>query len=254
VHNTKEIRYAPKLGLILLVLFSAVLPFWTSTADAQGKKSTATATATRTSTSTPSVTPTDSLIVFETPNTPTTDPLAIYISEPAEGSTVTGIVEIKGKTDILGFAHQEIEFSYQNNPTDMWFLLSKSDQGVRDGSLAIWDTTTISDGDYTIRLRVFFSDGSWRDTFLKGINVRNYTATQTLAPTITQKIEPTSLPLKTITPTSLPSPEATPSPFPANAAEIPTSQIGSSMMRGAAVTVILFLIFGLLVRSRKKSL
>jgi hypothetical protein len=252
VRNTKVIRNAVKIGLVLLVTLAAILPFWTFTADAQGKKSTATWTVTRTSTLTPSVTPTDSLNVFETPSTPTADPLAIYISNPLEASMVSGVVDIKGKTDILGFSHQEIAFAYQENPTDTWFLLSRSDLGVKNGSLALWDTKAISDGDYTLRVRVFFSDGSWRDTLVKRIRVRNYTATQTLAPTMTQITLPTSLPTKTITPTQ--PPQATPSPFPANAAELPFSKIVSSLWRGAAVTVILFLIFGLLLRSRKKSL
>lgn len=251
MRNTREIRNAVKLVLILPVFLAAILPFLTSTAEAQGKKSTPTSTSIRTSTTTPSVTPTDSLNVFETPNTPTTDPLSIYISEPLEGRTVSGVVDVKGTTDVVGFAHQEVEFSYQANPTGTWFLLSRSNQGVRNGSLVLWDTNTISDGDYVIRLRVFFSDGSGRDTLVKGIKVRNYTVTQALAPTSTQKTMPTSLPSKTVT--STPSPQATPTLFPANSAELPSSQVWSSLGRGAAVTVVLFLIFGLLLRSRKKS-
>jgi hypothetical protein len=248
----KAIRNAVKLVLIFLVFLAGILPLLTSTANAQGKKPTATSTVTRTSTLTPSVTPTESLNVFETPSTPTADPLAIYISNPLEGSVISGVVEIRGKTEIIGFTHQEVGFSYQENPTNTWFLLSKSDQGVKDGPLALWDTNAISDGDYSIRVRVFFSDGSWRDALVTGIKVRNYTATQTRAPTNTQETIPTSLPTKTITPTQ--PLRATPSLFPANAAELPSSKIVSSLGRGAAVTALLFLIFGLLLRSRKKSL
>ena len=171
MRNSKGIQIVVKLGLILPVFGAAFFPFLTSTADAQVKKITPTMTIT--SSSTPTLTSTDSLNVFETPNTPTVDPLAIYVSEPLEGNTISGIVDIKGKTDVLGFARQEIEFSYQANPADTWFLLSRSNQGVKNGSLAAWDTSTISDGDYMIRLRVFFSDGSWRDTLVKGIKVRN---------------------------------------------------------------------------------
>jgi carbohydrate-binding DOMON domain-containing protein len=225
--------------LIMVVLWS-----FPSLAYAQGGKSTPTMTVT--ATVTPTVTPTDSLNVFETPNTPTPDPQMIYISEPVEGSLAQNHVSITGKTEVNGFSRSEVEFSYNNSPVETWFLLSRSDQPVKDGQLAIWDTSSITDGDYSIRLRVFFTDGSWRDASVPGIRVRNYTSTQTPMSTPTERIIPTTLPTGTFTPTSSPMP--TPSPFPENMAELSMPQVLSSLGRGALITVVLFILFGLVLR------
>jgi hypothetical protein len=228
------------MPLVIMV----VLWFLPSFAYAQGVKSTPTMTVT--ATETPTITPTDSLNVFETPNTPTPDPQMIYIASPVEGSLVQNQVSISGKTDVNGFSRSEVEFSYSNNPQETWFLLSRSDQPVKDGLLALWDTASITDGDYSIRLRVFFTDGSWRDAIVLGIRVRNYTATQTPVFTPTERIIPTSLPAETFTPTSSPMP--TPSPLPENMAEISISQVLSSLGRGALITVVLFILLGLVLR------
>jgi hypothetical protein len=250
VRRAKDTLWAKLIWLILPAFAVALMSFFPSNAAAQGKK--ATSTFTVTSTSTPTITPTDSLIVFETPNTPTTDPQLINITNPLEGSLVMGMVNIIGKTAVSGFSHQELEFSFATNPTETWFLLARNNQPVTDDVLAVWDTGGITDGDYVLRLRVYFSDGSWRDTYVKGIKVRNHAITPPTVSTPTQKPIPTGYPTKTITPT--PSPRATPSPFPANDAELPPSKIWVSLGRGAAITVILFLISGLLFTTRKKSL
>jgi hypothetical protein len=225
-----------------------VLWFLPSLAYAQGVKSTPTMTVT--ATETPTVTPTDSLNVFETPNTPTPDPQMIYIVSPAEGSLVQNQVSISGKTDVNGFSRSEVEFSYNKDPEETWFLLSRSSQPVEDGQLALWDTSSITDGDYSIRLRVYFTDGSWRDAIVLGVRVRNYTSTQTPMFTPTERIIPTNLPAETFTPTSSPMP--TPSPLPANMAEMSISQVLSSLGRGALITVVLFILFGLVLRIHSK--
>ena len=229
--------------LIMVVLWS-----FPSLAYAQGGKSTPTMTVT--ATVTPTVTPTDSLNVFETPNTPTPDPQMIYLSDPVEGSLVQNQVSIIGKTEVNGFSRSEVEFSYNNSPVETWFLLSRSGQPVKDGQLAIWDTSSITDGDYSIRLRVFFTDGSWRDASVLGIRVRNYTSTQTPMSTPTERIIPTTLPTGTFTPTSSPMP--TPSPLPENMAELSMPQVLSSLGRGALITVVLFILIGLVLRIHNK--
>src|SRR5512137_1814165 len=181
-------RYASLVWSGMPFLLMAVLWVLPSLAHAQGARSTPTMTVT--STETPTLTPTDSLNVFETPNTPTPDPQLIYISNPVDGSLAQGQVIIAGKTEVNGFSRSEVEFSYASNPVESWFLLSRSDQPVRDGQLALWDTSNLTDGDYSIRLRVFFSDGSWRDATVLGIQVRNYTSTQTPFQTPTGRNNP----------------------------------------------------------------
>jgi len=229
--------------LIMVVLW--VLP---TLAHAQGVKPTPTMTVT--TTATPTITPTDSLNVFETPSTPTPDPQLIYLSNPVEGSLVQNQVIISGKTEVNGFSRSEVEFSYNGNSNETWFLLSRSNQPVKDGQLAVWDTSSITDGDYSVRLRVFFIDGSWRDAAVLGIRVRNYTSTQTPVPTLTERVIPTTHSTETFTPTSSPMP--TPSPLPENRAELSMSQVLTSLGRGALITVVLFILFGFILRSNSK--
>jgi hypothetical protein len=230
---------------VFLIFLSVSHP---STVAAQGVKPSASFTSS--STETPTVTPTDSLNVFETPNSPTPDLQKIFISKPVEGSVVHGVVNLLGKTAVVGFSRYEVEFSYNTNPTDTWFLITRSEQPVTDGILATWDTGGMTDGDFILRVRVYFTDGSLRDTYLKGVKVRNYTATQTPVPTTTSKSAQTNIPTSTVTHT--PSPQPTLTPFPSNSAAISSSQIWYTLGRGATVTVILFLVFGWLISVRNK--
>jgi hypothetical protein len=247
VENSRKVARNWLVAPALVLVFSALVP---ALVLAQGQKSTETYTPT--SSDTPTVTPTDSLNVFETPNTPTPDPQLIAIFLPLEEDIVQGVVNITGKTAVTGFSRYEVEFSYEQNPTGTWFLLARSDQPVRNGQLAVWDTRALTDGDYALRLRVYFSDGSSRDALTNGIRVRNYSSTETVVPSPTAKILPTTLPAWTSTPSAIPAP--TPIPLPENAAAISLSQVWSNLGRGALVTAVLFLVFGLIIRSRKMRL
>jgi len=222
--------------------------FYPTNASAQGVKPTRTNTFT--STVTPTDTPTDSLNVFETPSTPTPDPQKTFISDPVEGSLVRGMVNIMGKTAVTGFSRYEVEFAYNSNSTDTWFLITRSDTPINEGVLAKWDTGGLTDGDYVMRLRVFFIDGSMRETFIKDIKVRNYTPTQTSMPAPTLMSAPTDIPPLTVTPKSSPYP--TPSPLPTNAIDLSTPEIWYTLGRGATAALFLFLVFGWLVHIRNK--
>jgi hypothetical protein len=231
-----------------LILTAITLPLSPVKAS-HSQKATATRTPTATFTHTPTITPTDSLIVFETPSTPTLDPQAIYISSPLENGVLSGNVEILGRTAVAGFSRQEVEFSYAPNIAETWFLLSRSAIPVNDGTLAAWDTSSIADGEYALRLRVFFADGSTRDV-VKNVTVRNYSATQTIVPTSVKPVSATATQtaIASITPTPLP----TPTSFPGNSAEIPASRIWFTFGRGATIAILLFLIFGVLKLFRNK--
>src|SRR5258706_5487457 len=96
----------------------------------------------------------------------TTPPIAI--SSPLAGDVLRGQVTITGTTDIPNFLSAQLDFSYASNPQSPdalsgdgnWFTLQALSQPVLDSTLATWDTTTISDGDYILRLHVNLSDGT----------------------------------------------------------------------------------------------
>ncbi len=90
------------------------------------------------------------------------------ITAPTAGQILRGQVSITGTTDMSNFASAELDFAYASDSTGSWFLIQTFSQPVANSELAIWDTTSISDGDYILRLRVTLQDGSSRGCDSKG--------------------------------------------------------------------------------------
>jgi hypothetical protein len=172
----------------------------------------------------------------------------VRLQSPQGGQALQGSVPILGNTDVAGFQSASLYFGYQSDPTHTWFLIAQNDQAVKDGSLAQWDTTTITDGDYNLRLIVTLDDGSQRVADVTGLRVRNYSVVETNTPT---PVTPTATPLpgNTVEPTITPTPSATPvaptgTPFTPNPAQINTMDIASSMGKGALAIIGLFALMG----------
>jgi hypothetical protein len=182
-------------------------------------------------------------------------PSPVAITSPLSGSTISGQVNITGTTDIPGFTASQLDFSYASNPTDTWFALQASSQSVVDSSLATWDTTTISDGDYVLRLRVILGDGSFQEATAQ-IKVQNETPIQTPTPAVTatpNKLDegiPTPF-LVASSPTPTLTPRPTPTPLPTNAVSLDQTSISTSFGRGALVILGLFIFAGLILRFRR---
>ncbi len=180
----------------------------------------------------------------------------LTIASPIEGQVVQGAAVVAGTVTVLGFSSYELSFAYSDAPTQTWFALRSSTLPVFEGELGTWDTTTLTDGDYNLRLRVYLLDGSTQESTVSGLRVRNYTAvpTDTPAPTTTavaQFAAPTAQliapALATVTP-SLP----TPTHFPANPAGLETPSISSALGKGAIMALLLFIGFGLILRLRRE--
>ena len=97
----------------------------------------------------------------------------ISIASPKPGDILRGQVEIVGNMDVPNFASAELAFSYASNPADSWFTIQTFPQPVTDPTLAVWDTTTLTDGDYVLHLRVFLQDGSTQDVVVSDLKIRN---------------------------------------------------------------------------------
>lgn len=135
------------------------------------------------------------------------------ITSPAQNETVAGVVNITGTAAHPQFVRYELAFAYDPNPTDTWFELQPpSETQITDSLLAAWDTTTIADGTYMIRLRVYSSDSATpQETIIRGIKIQN-TAPPTAIPVPTQEAPtPTAT---AILPTATPAPTTAPSSFP----------------------------------------
>ncbi len=179
------------------------------------------------------------------------------ITSPSDGQVVQGQVQVNGVTDIPNFASAELDFGYDSDPTGTWFTIQSGLQPAAGGLLATWDTTTVSDGDYVLRLRVLLLDGSAQDALVK-VKVRNYTAVPTPSPAITPTATamlqiPTPIVIAASpTTTDEPAPPVdTPTALPPNPAGVTTVEIFSGFWRGALVVGLIVLVFGALLRLRR---
>lgn len=169
------------------------------------------------------------------------------VTAPVSGQAVRGVVMITGTTDVEGFRLAEIAFAYQDNPTGTWFLIRQTDVPVLGDTLAVWDTTTITDSTYQLRLRIFLSDGRTLDTFVSNIRVRNYLPVETSTPDPAAPPTPPGL-----LPFPLPTDPPQPTPLPPNPVAVTPPGVYRAMLRGALVILALFILFGLLIRIRRR--
>ncbi len=90
-------------------------------------------------------------------------PPAAVIASPSDGATIDGHdstqVQITGTADDPEFHHYLVEWANAGD-TEGWHAIDRGDVAVNGGTLATWDTSTLTSGDYTIRLTSFDSNGS----------------------------------------------------------------------------------------------
>lgn len=171
----------------------------------------------------------------------------ITIASPIAGQVVQGAVTVTGTNAMPGFAYAEVSFSYAIDTTGTWFLIARIDQPIETGTLAIWDTTLITDGDYTLRLQVTLTDGTTHDITVPNLRVRNYTPVETYPPVFTageETLTPVRLPTAILYPTS--------TSLPANPAEVTQEDVWSSIAFGGLAAVFLIGMFGIYLRLRRK--
>jgi hypothetical protein len=169
------------------------------------------------------------------------------IISPRTGSVLQGVVTISGSSEVTGFAAAEVSFTYSDDPTGTWFLIAKDNQPIFSDTLATWDTTIITDGNYVIRLRVYLADGSSRDALVSGLRVRNYSPVETPTP---MPLVPEATALPTIPPTA--TPLATPTSLPRNPAMLAPIDVSISILYGGLAVILTFLIIGIYLWLRRK--
>ena len=178
----------------------------------------------------------------------------VAITSPAPDELLRGQVTITGKIDVPTFLSAQLEFAYASNPTNTWFPIQAFSQPMTESTLFVWDTTSITDGDYVLRLRVNFEDGSAQEATVP-VKIGNEVL-PTATPESTPTPEPATILIPTPfllaaspTPTDLPRP--TPTLLPPNPVSLRQTQIYTSLGRGALVMLGLFAIAGLIVRVRR---
>jgi hypothetical protein len=184
---------------------------------------------------------------------------AVAVTSPQAGEVLQGVVIVTGTSAVDGFVSAEISFTYSGEPTGIWFPISIAVQPITDGTLAVWDTTSITDGNYTLRLRVTQSDGTILEALVPDLRVRNYTPIETSTPTVAPSVTPTLLPtstpiLPTLTATLVPTatPLPTPTALPENPATLLSTEIGKSVLYGGSTALLFFLFLAVYARLRRK--
>lgn len=170
----------------------------------------------------------------------------IEITSPASGAMLRGTVSIQGTTDIAAFQSAELSFAFADDADGAWFLLAKSDQPVSNGELGSWDTTTVADGDYTLRLKVFSKDGQVDTSEVTGLQIRNDQSTETALPEPTTTLLPASTQTRPVPSATVPVLAVkTPTALPVNPATVSPEMLEIGALKGAIAAVAGVLFMGL---------
>jgi hypothetical protein len=176
---------------------------------------------------------------------------------PLEGQALQGTVPIMANVAADGFKSAEITFRYASGPTQTWFFITQTEELAGGGKIADWDTTTLTDGNYDLRLEITMQDGSVLTTTATGLRVRNYSPIETATPT-SPAPSPTSAPGETPPPTAtlVPSPSPIPltaTPLPPNPIQVSPRDLGFSMAQGILAVIAVFALFGLVLAVRRRT-
>lgn len=180
----------------------------------------------------------------------------VAILSPRPGDILFGEISVIGSTDIPNFASAQLDFKYASDPAGTWFLLQTLPQPARETPLFLWNTVSISDGAYILRLRVNLVDGNFQEVTVP-VAIQNDLPIPTPTPEFTSTPEPSIgflaptpfLLAASPTPTEVPHP--TPTALPSNPASLNQNIILSSLGRGALVITGLFVLSALLLRLRR---
>ncbi|MEO1667353.1 MAG: PKD domain-containing protein, partial [Chloroflexota bacterium] len=101
-------------------------------------------------------------------------PISIVILSPVPGSVISGNTQVLGAASHPQFLQYQVEYGPQPNSGNLWFPITGTVQRpVNNGLLGIWNTTSVEDGLYNIRLRVTLRDGTSLSTVVGNIRVQN---------------------------------------------------------------------------------
>ena len=134
------------------------------------------------------------------------DEVNAEITAPVEGQQLFGLTTISGSAGHpTAFDSYTLEYNNLSDPNAPWLLVQERvRQQVQDNVLGAWDTNSVPDGVYALRLRVFLADGQVGETIVSNLRVinseptpvptaatglTNETPIPTLGPTPTSPIE-----------------------------------------------------------------
>ncbi len=113
---------------------------------------------------------------------------AAEITSPAQDETVSGTVTVKGTATASDFSGWMLELGAGTAP-DSWQQLAAGAQPVRNSDLSAWDTTSVVDGFWTLRLTV---DSATPGQFIDAVSLVARNTTISKVPIVTvNSVSPT---------------------------------------------------------------
>jgi hypothetical protein len=147
------------------------------------------------------------------------------IAQPEQDSAVRGIVQVVGSAVHPQFQRYELYYAPWPVPSDgAWVFIGDAHYQAQPlGLLGTWDSRSVPDGTYALRVRVVKQDGNYNDSDPRRVLVVNTRQLDTPTPAATE--QPTEAPAlpptatvvieaPTITLPQAPTPEFTPTPEP----------------------------------------
>jgi hypothetical protein len=174
----------------------------------------------------------------------------LYVLSPTDGQIVAGTVEVKGSVPDDDFDYAEVSYAFSDETVTNWFLIARLDQTVHDATLAAWDTTTITDGIYKLKVSVYRKNGTVNEVMIENLRVGNYTHYDlpTVTATSASAIAETPIAGKTLEPTAVMAP--LPTDLPKNPASIDEDDFKLSLISGVTLAVLVLAVLGVYVLFR----
>ena len=106
----------------------------------------------------------------------------VQMTSPTDGQQVTGTVQFMGQVQAPNFNRYQIEIASINSP-DSFTIVSGPTATQQNGTLGQWDSATVPNGVYRLRLAAFANDGGYIYRVIQ-VGVNNVAPTPTTAPLI----------------------------------------------------------------------
>lgn len=112
------------------------------------------------------------------------------ITQPADGDTISGVVEVVGTAVHPEYLRYELAFRQLDVAGTDWIVFAEGSQQVSESVLAVWNTTVgreigspiFPDGRYQLRLRVVKTDFNYDEYFVTDLTIQNDGPTPTPTP------------------------------------------------------------------------
>lgn len=177
----------------------------------------------------------------------------VRITSPKEGEILQGSIYIQGTISGTTFQYAEVSFQYQDSQSSNWFLIETVDTTLVDDTIAIWDTSTIADGIYRIKVVAYYGNNQTQEALLNNLDIRNYTPIEPGQNVVVEEektLETNNQTGLISTPTAVKVPTA----IPPNEMTVSRSQFLLTLLQGAIFGILLLVVFLLFVIIRRRKL